>query len=272
MTATHAPALTIPDTVTTIIGRIRSRNVRTVVDAIRNGIDLHQAKTIVGHGKWGAEKLALTQEAGYASVRTAERHMQVASSMAKTLDVNFLGLSALLPELETRLSSGNLSLSALYAITEAESNVEAINTLFARLGDGGTVTANDAKQIIRKQATERRLTETNAKPLVRDLAREHNLSAAAVTALTRMTPEEVNEVAASGAVYNPVADVEVPVGEADDATWETAKVVSKKEKLNRDKPASFDETGTLADLWEQLVSTLVPGQPYRFIAYERKTA
>lgn len=271
MTAT-APTLTPVDTVPKILLRIRSRNVRTVVDAVRNGIDLHQAKSIVGHGAWSAVKLEHSQTAGYASVRTAERHMQVADRMAKSLDVNFAGLAALLPEFETRLSSDNLSLSALYAITETDSNVEAINTLFARLGDGGKVTAKDARLIKRQQHAETRLTETRAPAIVRDLVREHNLSAAAVDALTRMTPQEQDEVAVSGAVYNPVADVEVPIDEADDATWESAKVVSKKEQLNRKVPAAFDDTGTLADLWEQLVGTLKPGQAYRFIAYERKGA
>lgn len=269
---TTALAPATQETVEAIVHRIRGRNAKTVMDAIRNGIDWETIKKQFGHGKWGAEKRRLAEFAGYKSVRSVERQMAVATKIAQKLQCNLAGLEVQLPDLEAQLTAPGLSLAAFETLANADAPLEALESALERVLSGGTVTQKDAKIAVRGEQGKQRLVETHAPTTVRKIVETNNLSAAAVDALIRMTPDEREGIAASGTVYNPVADREVPIADADDSTWIVAQTVSAKELIEGKSPAAFDETGTLAEMWVKLVNTLSPGKRYRILIYERKSA
>lgn len=261
------------DSVATLIARIRARNTKGVVNAIENGIDFHAVKVQLAHGEWSSQKQQLAAEAGYDSVRTVERHMALASRLCEAFDTNRAGLRAQLPDIEQMLSNPKTTnLSAFYQLTQSDTPHEVITSSIARLRGGETLTTKDVKTAKRQAAISARLKQIHAPSIVQQIVTKNDVHPAAVDALMSMKPQEQQDIAASGAVFNPITGKDVPIEEADESTWILASTASKTEQREIDAPAVFDATGTPAELLFALTGLLRSRDRYRIIIYKRASA
>jgi hypothetical protein len=260
----------VVDSVSTLIARIRARNTRGVMNAIENGIDFHAVKAQLAHGEWSAQKQKLASEAGYDSVRTAERHMLIVTRLCETFDTNRAGLRAQLTEIEQMLANPKTTnLSAFYALTQSDTPLEVMASSIARLRGGESLTTKDVKTAKRQAAINARLQQIRVPHVVHEIVTKNDVHPAAVDALMNMRPEERQEIAVSGAVFNPVTGKDVPIDEADESTWLLASTFSEKEKRETDSPAAFDATGYPADLLFALTGVLRADERYRILIYKR---
>lgn len=260
----------VVDSVSDLVARIRTRNAKSVLNAIENGIDFHQIKAQLVHGEWSQQKQRLATEAGYDSVRTVERHMLIVTRLCEAFDTNRAGLRAQLPELEQMLSNPKATnLSAFYALTQSDTPMDVMTSSIARLRGGESLTTKDVKTAKRQAAISARLQQISVSPVVREIVTKHDVHPAAVDALMNMRPQERQDIAASGAVFNPITGRDVPIDEADESTWILASTVSKTEQRETDAPAVFDETGTPAQLLFALTGLLRSNKRYRILIYER---
>src|SRR5512138_205377 len=204
---------------------IRQNNRTSLRLRIENGQHCREIKALIGHGDW-LDWLVGEANVGYRSVRTVERDMALAERLYQRLD-------------EVDEVEDMTSVTALFELCRAGAHEDALETALHLVGEGQQVTPRQADHLttiyaVNEQLGQKvrdgdltitdalgvaqRLDELQPAPEVVALVVESGVRSGgmvdALNVLQTEQPERFEEVVASGTIYNPVAELEVPLSEA----------------------------------------------------------
>lgn len=223
------------------IQHIRANHKKSIRIKIENGHHCQRVKDLIGHGGWMAWMLA---ETAYASARTIEREMALSDALYDRLDdletllseaTSATALYALCRDDDSALSAALSLMKAGTRVTESVARkltaIAGVSPALAENVSDGKLTVDDAFAVAEA------ITEVEAPGIVVDLVvRSGVRSAGVVEALTVMhadEPQRFKEVAASGTIWNSVADVDVPLREASSADGFAATYTHEVERIAR---------------------------------------
>jgi len=270
-----------------LLEMLRENARKTIRLRIGSGLALIEMKGLFPHGSW-LKWMVEHGRAGYGSVRTAQRDMELARSMGDRLD--------LLADLD------GLSLTSVFELCRSGADERAIDTAIALSRQGMRVKAAHARSLVVLYETHPDLGEKvrdgemtliaateltgaldshNASDSVTALVKAHCPSAPVVEALCvleREAPDEFEGVVRSGTIFNPVTEFSIPLKDASQndaiALANTAKIERIARQHEHIRSARSGErvaslTGTAREIISQLRELLSEqtGEVYRVYAY-----
>ena len=231
------------DAVQQHVTAIRKNHAKSIKLRIQNGKHCIDIKTLIGHGGW-LNWLINDADSGYGSERTAQRDMALADALADRLD-----------DLDDFLDD-RTSLSSLFELCRTGADEKALDTALYLMKTGVKINPAHARTLTRiydqspalgdmvreghitiDQAAKLAPTLQEVAPAVQSLAIEHCVQSPEVVrglaAIHARQPEHFREIIASGTVYNPLVEKQIPLAKASEGDVEASVRIEEAEREAR---------------------------------------
>lgn len=225
---------------------MRKDSAKSVRIRIEQGERARRIKDLIGHGGWLPWLISDEAHSGYKSTRTVERDMALAEALYDHL-----------PQLNDETINQLTNLTALRELVR-DTNADALETALHLLKQGITIKGEQSEQLVTIYAIEprlgeqvragkltisdahavaQRLDQINPAPEVVELVISACVRSAgvveALAVMQREQPAQFDAVAASGSIFNPATEQEVPLSEASRADGTAAVEQDDAERYAR---------------------------------------